>query len=116
MNTEKEEKKEKDLRHSLNNHEAKIRKAKTKVHKHNNSKSLKDSIKNSDETNSKRKVKFGHKVEIIDVECWKAYNLEQTAEENIEAFFYDDNDIKANIKSDKKKDRKGNVSCSCNIL
>ena len=116
MNTEKEEKKEKDLRHSVNNHEAKIKKTKTKVHKHNNSKSLKDSIKNSDETNSKRKVKFGHKVEIIDVECWKAYNLEQTAEENIEGFFYDDNDIKANIKSDKKKDRKGNVSCSCNII
>ena len=116
MNTEKEGKKEKDLGNSVNDREAKIRKTKTKVHKHNNSKSLKDSIKNSDETNSKRKVKFGHKVEIIDVECWKAYNLEQTAEENIEAFFYDDNDIKANIKTDKRKDRKGNVSCTCNII
>ena len=42
--------------------------------------------------------------------------MEQTAEENIEAYFYDDNDIKANIKTDKKKDRKGNVSCTCNII
>ena len=116
MNSEKEKKKEKNLRHSVNDHEVKIKKTKTKFHKHNSSKSLKDSTKKSDETDNKRKVKFGHKVEIIDVECWKAYNLEQTAEENIEAYFYDDNDIKANIKTDKKKDRKGNVSCTCNII
>ena len=78
-----------------------------------------------------KKVKINDKVDIIDVESWKKYNLEQTADENFEEFLKmeyenekkeetgDKNDKnntnnKKNIK--KVRGRNGNVSCTCIII
>ena len=74
--------------------------------------------------NSKiRRVKFKNKVDIVDVECWKMYNADQTADENYDALFTDfekDDKEKAN-KDDKNNNKKRNskkdtVSCSCIII
>ena len=56
----------------------------------------------------------------------KAYNYEQTADENFDAFFMDfdkedkdnsNNGNKNNTNGNKKlKDKKDNVSCTCNII
>ena len=79
-----------------------------------------------------KKVKINSNVEIIDVESWKKYNLEQTADENFEELLkieYEneeegkENGNKNNInnKSNKNnvkrfKGRQGNVSCTCIII
>ena len=79
-----------------------------------------------------RKVKINSKVEIIDVESWKKYNLEQTADENFEEFLkmeYENeqkekenenkgNTSNKNIQNNIKriKGRQGNVSCTCVII
>ena len=55
-----------------------------------------------------KKVKFKEKVDIIKVECWKQYNLEQTAEENE---YYDEimDDLEDGDTNDKKNNNdKGN--------
>ena len=74
--------------------------------------------------NKTKKVKFNNKVEVIDVECWKIYNAEQTADENFEAFFNDfekeDNKEKI-IKEEKKNNNKRNpkkntITCTCEII
>ena len=79
-----------------------------------------------------KKVKINSKVEIIDVESWKKYNLEQTADENFEEFLkmeYENekkekenknnpnNDNNNNNNKVKRiKGRNGNVSCTCIII
>ena len=72
----------------------------------------------------KKKVKFIDKITFIDVECWKKYNMEQTADEN----YYDGNDDeedesevknKTNDKNNnnkKGKNKKDNVVCTCNVI
>ena len=99
------------------NNNEKIKKRKTKVSK------IRNDSKNSEmkESNQKtRKVKFNSNVEIIDVECWKAYNYEQTADENFDAFFYEENDYKnkkdINNSDEKRKKNKDEISCTCNII
>ena len=128
-----------------------IRKTKTKTTRPNSvkkprvNKKLKSPRKNRKNKNDK-KVKFIEKVDIVKVECWKQYNIEQTAEE---VEFIDDimddmdgdgNDTKANTdksntnssnekKNNKKKNKnnndngnkkgkgkKKNYTCACNIM
>ena len=71
----------------------------------------------------KKRVKFIDKITVIDVECWKKYNMEQTADEN----FYDNNEDEeedVEVKNEtndktnnkKKKNKKDNVVCTCNII
>ena len=63
-----------------------IRKTKTKTTRPNSmkkprvNKKIKSPSKNKKGKNDK-KVKFVEKVDIVKVECWKQYNIEQTAEE-----------------------------------
>ena len=81
-------------------------------------------------TNSK-KVKISDKVDIIDVESWKKYNLEQTADENFEEFLkmeYENeskeengNKTDKNNENNKKNGKRvrgknGNVSCTCILI
>ena len=79
-----------------------------------------------------KKVKINSNVEIIDVESWKQYNLEQTADENFEELLkieYENekeekengNKNNTNNKNNKNnvrrvKGRQGNVSCTCIII
>ena len=58
-------------------------KTKTKRGNKKNTKEEKDKINNI------KKVKFNSSVDVIKVECWKKYNLEQTADENLESIFLD---------------------------
>ena len=71
----------------------------------------------------KKRVKFIDKITFIDVECWKKYNVEQTADEN----YYDANDDEdeSEVKNEtndkgnndnKRKNKKDNVVCTCNII
>ena len=100
-----------------------IRKSKT-VKNPTKIKAKKESKKKQKESiENKRKVKFNNDIQIIDVESWKKYNLEQTADENFGAFLYEESeDDKDKTKKDKKnnikkiKEREGNVSCTCNIF
>ena len=56
-------------------------------------------------------MKFSNKVTTIKVECWKKYNLEQTADENINEL------IKISNTDSKDKGKKGardqNITCTC---
>ena len=81
---------------------------------------LKQSIPNN---NKKKRVKINEDVTIIDVECWKEYNLEQTADENSEDFTEDTtNDEEVKEIKIKKKDKnrrinnKNDISCTCLII
>ena len=71
----------------------------------------------------KKRFRFIDKITFIDVECWKKYNMEQTADEN----FYDNNEDEeedVEVKNEtndktnnkKKKNKKDNVVCTCNII
>ena len=90
-------------------------------------KTIRGSIKKDekDNNNNTKKVKFNENVDFINVECWKMYNIEQTADENFEAFFIDnEKDDKENLnkeeeKNNNKKKNKGKdetISCTCIII
>ena len=54
----------------------------------------------------KKKVKINDDITIIDIECWKEYNLEQTADENNEEFNVETNNNEdTNIKKKEKKNK-----------
>ena len=125
-----------------------IRKTKTTKagSKQKQNKKNKSPKKNKEGSNkSKKKVKFTDKVDIIKVECWKKYNLEQTADECEYIDDYlddfesgetgksnnsnknndknksnkegDKNDTKNNHRKNKgNKPKKGNYTCVCNII
>ena len=77
-------------------------------------------------------VKFLDKIDIVKIECWKKYNLEQTADENLDELFEDNNtkpkngnQTKTNDKNNnnnnnnslkKKKTKNSNTSCVCMII
>ena len=70
-----------------------------------------------------KKVRISDKVEIIDVECWKKYNLEQTADENIENYLEelerkDEQETKKskNSKNKRTKSKTDNVFCTCILI
>ena len=68
-----------------------------------------------------KKVKFNKEIIIIDVECWKKYNLEQTADEpeDIDVNFDEDNIEKKEEKKNKNKrknDKDNNIACTCLII
>ena len=107
-------KKSKTLRSSV--------KMKKKTKNHHRSSSC-DTITNS------KKVKINDKVDIIDVESWKKYNLEQTADENFEEFLKMEYENETKEKNGNKNDKNnsnnkikrvrgkdGNVSCTCIII
>ena len=66
----------------------------------------------SDQRKNKKRVKFAAKVTTIKVECWKKYNLEQTADENIDEL------MRISNPSDKgpRTNRDPNVKCTCEIF
>ena len=74
-------------------------------------------------TNSK-KVKINDKVDIIDVESWKKYNLEQTADENIQDYLEElakneEQETKKSKNSNnnkRKKSKTDNVFCTCILI
>ena len=76
--------------------------------------------------NTKKKVKINDDITIIDIECWKEYNLEQTADENNEEFNVETNNNEdTNIKKKEKKNKnkgkrnnnkENNISCTCLII
>ena len=70
-----------------------------------------------------KKVKISDKVEIIDVECWKKYNLEQTADENIEDYLEElerneeqETKKSKNSKNKRTKSKTDNVFCTCILI
>ena len=66
---------------------------------------------------NRKKVKFNEDIKIIDVECWKGYNLENTVEENFDDLNNENSDKKDeenNIR--KKNDKKEKISCTCLII
>ena len=80
---------------------------------------------------SNKIVKFKEKPIIIEVECWKQYNLEQTADENFENYIDEimekDNKENKDIKDNKENNNNGNnkkrskgksenITCTCHII
>ena len=69
-----------------------------------------------------KKVKFSEQVIYIDVECWKKYNVELTADENFDDI--NDDEINDNQKKDDNRNnnnnkitkRKENIICTCNVI
>ena len=116
--TEDDENIIKKIKDNDENNNVKIKKSKTLRNsvKSKNKKANKTNPK-EDNTNSK-KVKFNNNIEFINVESWKSYNLEQTADENLEALFIEYDDNNKENKDDKKINKKGrnNISCTCNII
>ena len=68
----------------------------------------------------KKRVKFTDKIIFIDVECWKKYNAEQTADENFEGLNEEEEvnekENKKNDNNNNKRNKKDNVFCTCNIV
>ena len=99
------------------NNKEKINKRKIRGSKRRNDSK---SINIEDSIHKLKKVKFNNNIDVIDVECWKAYNFEQTADENFDAFFFEDNDDKNkkdnNNQDDKKKKNREEISCTCKII
>ena len=78
-------------------------------------------------------VKFIDKIDIVKIECWKKYNLEQTADENLDELF-EENDTKdksssqnkknenrnnnnnSNNSAKNKKGKSSNITCTCIIV
>ena len=82
---------------------------------------LVSSERNNVKDAKKKRVKFTEQIIFIDVECWKKYNAEQTADENFDGI----NEEEENNEIEKKKDdnnnnnkrnKKDNVFCTCNIV
>ena len=74
-----------------------------------------------------KKVRFKENPLIINVECWKKYNLEQTANENFENYIDEiennnneensKNQTNKNDKNNRKRQSKAdNVTCTCHII
>ena len=70
-----------------------------------------------------KKVKIIDNVEIIDVECWKKYNLEQTADDNIEDYLEEiernedlNNKKPKNSNNKRTKSKTENVTCTCVLI
>ena len=71
-----------------------------------------------------KRVKFIEKPKIIDVECWKKYNLEQTADENFDDYLEeiensqnnDKKNKKINQKKESNKSKSDTITCTCNIM
>ena len=70
----------------------------------------------------KKRVKFTEQIIFIDVECWKKYNAEQTADENFDGINEEEeenNEIenkKDDNNNNNKRNKKDNVFCTCNIV
>ena len=84
--------------------------------------SVNKNIKENTKSNTK-KVKFNKNITIIDVECWKQYNLEQTADEHEDIEEEEEEDDKKKKKEKKKKkndkrinDKNNNIACTCLII
>ena len=121
----KENKNDKDINNFGDIKKSKTHKSPNKIRKKENKHFQRKSVEQI--TNSK-KVKINKKIEIIDVECWKQYNLEHTADENLEEFLimeYKNNKKKEdeynknnknenNIK--RLKSKEGTISCTCIII
>ncbi len=73
---------------------------------------------NNNKEKKKKKVKFSGEIIFIDVECWKKYNMEQTADENFEEEINEEeNNEKGKNKNDKKYNKKkDNIICTCNLI
>ena len=79
---------------------------------------------NNEKEIKKKKVKFSGKIVFIDVECWKKYNAEQTADENYDGINEEDNNEEENKKEKKddksknnqRRNKKDNVFCTCNVI
>ena len=95
----------------------------------NPTKKLNNKIKqSSSDNNPKKKVKFNDDIIIVDIDCWKEYNLGQSADENPEDFTRDINngnnnedtkEKKMEIKKKKKvkkNNKDDNISCTCMII
>lgn len=115
-----------------------IKKTKTTHNKNHNNKKKKSSKNKKDPNKPQKHVKFSEKVEIVKIECWKMYNLEQTADENFNEVFgaeeerndnrnntsnnysgynnssYGDN--KMNKDNRKKSYKNSDAKCSCAIF
>ena len=77
--------------------------------------------KNNSNSKKSKKVQISDKVEYIEVECWKKYNYEMTAEENFDDFNDDeinkDDNEKNNNNNDKGKNKKkDNIVCTCILI
>ena len=95
---------------------------------HTKKKHTKNSQKNPDKPT--KHVKFLDKIDIVKIECWKKYNLEQTADENLEELFEDNDNNKSNSQNKKndnrsnynnnpsknKKAKPSNITCTCIIV
>jgi len=85
-------------------------------------KNVKTLMKTYNSKKNSKKVKIIDNIEIIDVECWKKYNLEQTSDENIEDYL---EEIERNEELNKKtknnnnrrtKSKTENVTCTCILI
>ena len=70
-----------------------------------------------------KKVKIIDNIEIIIVECWKKYNMEQTVDDNIEDYLEEierneelNNKKPKNINNKRSKSKTENVTCTCVLI
>ena len=88
-----------------------------------NNKNDKTLINTYNSKKNSKKVKIIDNIEIIDVECWKKYNLEQTADDNIEDYLEEiernedlNNKKPKNSNNKRTKSKTENVTCTCALI
>ena len=73
-------------------------------------------VKNNNKEKKKKRVKFSGEIIFIDVECWKKYNMELTADENFDINDEENNENGKNNNDNKNNKKKENIFCTCNII
>ena len=113
-------KQEKNLKNNINENIQKNYNDNNSKLKNKNSKTL---ISAYNSKKNSKKVKIIDNIEIIDVECWKKYNLEQTADDNIEDYLEEiernedlNNKKPKNSNNKRTKSKTENVTCSCVLI
>ena len=86
-------------------------------------KNVKTLISTYNSKKNSKKVKIIDNIEIIDVECWKKYNLEQTVDDNIEDYLEEierneevNNKKPKNNNNKRTKSKTENVTCTCILI
>ena len=75
-----------------------------------------NNINNKNKEKKKKRVKFSGEIIFIDVECWKKYNMELTADENFNINEEENNENEKNNNDNKNNKKKENIFCTCNII
>ena len=74
-------------------------------------------IKKIKSSKNGKHVTFAREIDVINVECWKKYNYEQTADEDYEGYIEElEKNKKTNSKGGRFRNKTEKATCTCAII